>query len=451
MTIIYFLRTWGVITSFNTMLYEWEIIQHLVCIFLFNQNLPKRKYTWLYCTIGTVLMLGWGFLLGFLRDVWPDSNLFKIFATLSLYSFSLFITFFCYNEKHWSHVFLSWITALCVREVIDASYALICMSTGQNPRLGIIQFIDNDIFNLVMYDLMHIVFVIVLYFFLRKRIHLVEDRSISLRIIIISLTMLFALVLIKTFVVINSESAIPLYGCCEALISLVSALLLFVRADILRESSFKVEQRIMDQVLAENKKQYQSLKTNIDIVNMKAHDLKHQLEKYQDKLTQEEVESLRNAVDIYDKNIRTGSPVLDTVLYVEHLVCDKHQIQFTYLCDGHQLENFSSSQLYYLFSNIIDNAIDACKDVPVENRIISFNIRQKDNQIVIDSCNYFEGSRNIQDGVMETTKKNKAHHGYGLKSIKMIVEQNKGSMNIHTENNMFFMVINLPIPEKKTI
>ena len=123
MTIIYFLRTWGIITSFYTMLYEWEIIQHLVCIFLFNWHLPKRKYTWLYCTIGTVLMLGWGFLLGFLRDLWPDSNLFKIFATLSLYSFSLFITFFCYNEKHWSHVFLSWITALCVREVIEDGFS----------------------------------------------------------------------------------------------------------------------------------------------------------------------------------------------------------------------------------------------------------------------------------------------------------------------------------------
>jgi hypothetical protein len=35
-----------------------------------------------------------------------------------------------------------------------------------------------------------------------------------------------------------------------------------------------------------------------------------------------------------------------------------------------------------------------------------------------------------------------------MKSIRMIVEDNNGTMNVHTKGNMFFLIINLPIPEK---
>ena len=449
MTLVYLLSQANFWPNYYTMIYQWEIIQYLYCIFVFNRNLPKRKYTVLYCIIGALAMFGYGFLLGFLRTYWPDSSGFKVLATLSLYSCSLLMTIFCYNEKHWSNILMAWVTALCAREVIDASYTLIAMIAGFNPRIGIISLGGDPVFDMMLFDAMHLVLLLALVFAFRKRIQLAQEKSIAIRIIAISLSMLFGLVVIKTIAIIYSEMALNLFACCEALILLVSVLLLFIRSDLLRESSYKIDQQIMHQVIASNQKQYESLKTNIDVINMKAHDLRHQLEKYQDRLTKEEVDSFRQSVDVYDKNINTGSPVLDTVLYSEHLICDQNNIHFTYLCDGRNLNRFPSSQLYYLFSNIIDNAIEACMEVEEKNRVISFNIKEKDNQIVIDSCNYFKGERDIHDGVISTTKKDARLHGYGLKSIGMIVAENKGSMNIHTENNMFFMVINLPFPDKE--
>ncbi len=447
MVIIYWLSTLGLFTNMYQTIYFIEILQYLLCTFLFSNKLPKRKFTWLWMLLLSIASFGWAYLLGFLRNMWSDSDFFKIMATLSFYTLTLLIIILCYKEKQWTNILLTWITALSIREVVDVVNTLITIASGTNPRQMIITVSDNMYINSLVFDLIHIAIFAVLYFCFRKRIKTIKDTSISVKIITISLLMLLALVVIKTFVLINSDYDIKLYACCEALIGLISLLLLLIRSNLLKESSYKTDHKIMQQVLASNQSQYEALKTNIDVINMKAHDMKHQLEKYQDKLTQEEVESIQKSVEVYDKNINTGNPVLDTVLYSENLICDKNNIRFTYLCDGKDLDKFPSSQLYYLFSNIIDNAIEATREVEGENRIISFNIKCKNNQIVIDECNYFKGERNIQNGLIHTTKQER-HHGYGMKSIRMIVEDNNGTMNVHTKGNMFFLIINLPIPEK---
>ncbi|MCR4697824.1 MAG: ATP-binding protein [Bacilli bacterium] len=371
-------------------------------------------------------------------------------ATLSFYTLTLLIIILCYKEKQWTNILLTWITALSIREVVDVVNTLITIASGTNPRSTLITVSDNTYINSLVYDCIHIITLAFLYFCFRKRIKTIKSSAISAKIIIISLLMLLALVIVKTFVIINSNYDMNLYTCCVALIGLISLMLLLIRSDILKESNYVIDRRIMRHVLASNQAQYEALKTNIDVINMKAHDMKHQLEKYQDKLTQEEVETIQKAIEVYDKNINTGNQVLDTVLYSESLICDKNNIRFTYLCDGKNLDKFSSSQLYYLFSNIIDNAIEATREVEGENRIISFNIKCKNNQIVIDECNYFKGERNIQNGLIKTTKKDQRRHGYGMKSIQMIVKDNNGTMNIHTEGNMFFLIINLPIPLEVT-
>lgn len=445
MVLFFWLSQLGIISNMYQLIYLVEASQYLLAIFVFSNMLPKRKYTWLYAILCSLALFAWAFLLGYLRTRWEDSNIYRLLATLSFYTLSLGIILICYNEKQWTNIFLTWITALCVREVVDVANALISLACGTNPRQSIIVVSDNYYLNALVFDLIHLSVFFLHYFFFRKRIKTIKDREISIKIITISLMMLVGLVIIKTYVVINSNYDLKLYACCEALIGLISLLLLLIRSNILRESSYKLDHKIMHQVLASNQAQYEALKNNIEVINMKAHDMKHQLEKYQDKLTQEEVETIQKAIEVYDKNINTGNPVLDTVLYSENLICEKNEIRFTYLCDGRDLNKFPSSQLYYLFSNIIDNAIEASKDVEKENRIISFNIKSKNNQIVIDECNYFTGQRNIQNGLIHTTKQER-HHGYGMKSIRMIVEDSNGTINIQTKDNMFFLIINLPIP-----
>lgn len=453
MTILYWLfNNSNFFISSYQFVYFFQAFEYLFCTFFFSHNLPKRKYTWLWMILSSILLLAWSYLIGFLRSLNEDSSTLRILYILSYYIFTFLIISFVYKEKSWTNILLTWITALCVRELIDVSQTLISLALNLDTQLGVMPVTENHYLNCFIYDAIHLVLLFIYYFIFFKHIHTIEDRAISIKIIVISLLMLLALVVIKTFIVFNSTTDKALYSCCELLIGLLTLLLLVVRTDILKESSYKLDQKVMNQVLASNQSQYETLKTNINIINMKSHDMKHQLEKYQDKLTEEEVKNISKAIEVYDKNINTGNSVLDTVLYSESLICEKKNIRFTYLCDGKNLDRFSTSQIYYLLSNILDNAIEASEEVDEDSRVISFNIKEKNNQIVIDSCNYYKGDRNVDNGViLSTTKKDDKHHGFGMKSIKMIVEENKGTISVSTKDNMFFLVVNLPIPEKEIL
>ena len=65
----------------------------------------------------------------------------------------------------------------------------------------------------------------------------------------------------------------------------------------------------------------------------------------------------------------------------------------------------------------------------------------------INVNNYFRGEVVIGDnGLPVTTKRSKDYHGFGLKSICMIVDKYKGDVSVRTENNVFNLNIVLPIP-----
>ena len=48
----------------------------------------------------------------------------------------------------------------------------------------------------------------------------------------------------------------------------------------------------------------------------------------------------------------------------------------------------SEKDIYSLFGNIVDNAIDATKDLPEDKRIISLKIKSAGNMVSISESNY---------------------------------------------------------------
>ena len=75
--------------------------------------------------------------------------------------------------------------------------------------------------------------------------------------------------------------------------------------------------------------------------------------------------------------------------------------------------------------------------------------------LLIHVENYFEGKLVMRDGIPVTTKEDKNYHGYGMLSIRRIVEKYSGNFSISTEDQLFQIDIMLPIPdtspEKKII
>lgn len=96
-----------------------------------------------------------------------------------------------------------------------------------------------------------------------------------------------------------------------------------------------------------------------------------------------------------------------------------------------------------VLNNIINNAIEACKQC--EKKYINLYINILSNCIVIKSENPFIGEIKKEDGKILTIKKDKARHGYGLKSIKNIAEKYGGFMNVNYNNNVFTIEVQMLI------
>ena len=111
--------------------------------------------------------------------------------------------------------------------------------------------------------------------------------------------------------------------------------------------------------------------------------------------------------------------------------------------DCSKLNFITEADLYSLFGNMIDNAIEAVTKIEdVNKRSISLIVRNALSCTSIFISNYYEGKIILDNnGMPKTTKLNNGYHGYGLKSIKLIVDKYNGDFKIDIKDNIFMIQI----------
>ena len=179
---------------------------------------------------------------------------------------------------------------------------------------------------------------------------------------------------------------------------------------------------------------------NREIMNIKAHDLKHQLARINtlDNNTKKELEKV---VSLYDSEFSYKRESLNIVLQEKDVICRKHQIELNVLIEEEALNFISDTDLYSLFGNILDNAIEACLKVNTDKLII-LRVKNISNIITIKETNNFNGKlRFDKNGNVLTTKKDDGFHGFGLKSIKMIAEKYNGEIEISSTESNFTLCL----------
>ena len=223
-------------------------------------------------------------------------------------------------------------------------------------------------------------------------------------------------------------------------------LALFVLFGLLKESRQSKELMILEQLLHAEDRQRKTTKETIDIINMKCHDLKHQISLLRQGGNDEFVKEIENAVQIYDSSLKTGNETLDIILMEKLLHCEKHEIELTCIADGEKLNFMSSSDIYSLFGNALDNAIDSVsKEEDPEKRVISFQISARDHLLKMRVENYLEKELVLKDGLPVTTKDDKKYHGFSMMSIRHIVRKYGGEMSVSTDHHAFVLTILIPI------
>jgi len=216
---------------------------------------------------------------------------------------------------------------------------------------------------------------------------------------------------------------------------------------IMKSSFLGKELAVLEQMLVLQKKQMKSSKDTFDLLNIKFHDMKHQLSQYEGRINSEELQGIRDIIAKYDIYIRTGNEALDIILFEKANECIRNNIRINCIADGKSLSFISASDIYSLFGNALDNSIEAVKKIDDDNKSISINVKKNMNMVSIHLENHYQGDISLFDDLPQTTKADKNYHGFGMKSIRMIVEKYNGTLSIDTKDNLFQLNIIMPTTE----
>ena len=213
-----------------------------------------------------------------------------------------------------------------------------------------------------------------------------------------------------------------------------------------RFAQMATSMKLMEQNYATKLDQYEKSEKNIEFINMKCHDLRKHIRSLKERkgeLTDEDFALLEDSLRFYDTGIRTGNHNIDTLIQEKQLYCRAHGIEFTTLIDGSAFSEMEYGDVYFLFLNIIDNAIEATEQIDDESmRIISLTAKRVKGIILIEETNYFQGERRLsKDGKLLSTKEDPEHHGYGTRSIAYIVDKYKGKLSFDITENVFTLKI----------
>lgn len=267
----------------------------------------------------------------------------------------------------------------------------------------------------------------------------VDNKRLLLAVLAVAAT---SIVLDLKFFRAMNEGGDLLQLCFTAYSVMTSALIFLQMLGLISSKRTELERDTIRAILESEQEQYYFEKSLIDTINIKCHDLKLQIALLEGPAQQELGGELKAAVNAYDSSFYTGNIALDVVLTRENFNCGGKNISMTCIADGRCLEFISEVDIYSLFGNILDNAIEAAEKVSdPEKRIISLHIAQEGYFVNIHAENYFADKITFAEGLPKSTKGDSVYHGFGMKSIKMLVNKYGGSLKVYTKEERFVLDI----------
>ena len=352
---------------------------------------------------------------------------------------------------------LAFVFFSCAISLPDAAYCVVCAYAVQHFASALYMLVlrtgrGAPTFSLTYLLCCGVPYVLFYFCFARKmpeRGHYNVDIKFSL--VSTALVLVTALWLSEVAGDIFNQDGSPLYYVCKAYAMLCCFFALWVQVAQKQKLKAQQELSLQQQLWKQQRAQYELSRKNIEVINRKCHDLKHQVSALRSVIPEREKENyldeIERSIQIYDSTIETGSEVLDTVLTEKSLYCEQHQITMTCVADGSKLGFLDGVDVYTIFCNALDNAIESVSRVSdPEKRLIAVSVWSRSDLLLIQFENYFEGSLTFEDGLPVTSKEDQDYHGFGIKSIQYAVEKYDGCMSVCPEGRLFLLRISIPIP-----
>lgn len=225
-------------------------------------------------------------------------------------------------------------------------------------------------------------------------------------------------------------------------------------------AEYRSKTQILEEHCNQQLQQYQSCIKNVENFQTFKHDYVSMMAPLKSLIRMQEHDKAIQLIDnIYDELPKgmqspkkySDNVVLDIILKNLASRCEEFRIRFTFDISVSLNTSLSLVDAIRVFSNIADNAIEACQKVPVSERFIAITSGRDDHWVTLEVRNAYDGKAILENGNFITTKSEKQKHGLGLCIVKDIVQSVGGfaMFEARPESRSFLLRVHMPQANSK--
>lgn len=127
-----------------------------------------------------------------------------------------------------------------------------------------------------------------------------------------------------------------------------------------------------------------------------------------------------------------NNDIINAVLTLKTYIIKEYHIAFDYQIELHEAIDMKDVHLSALLFNLMDNTIEATRDLPVEKRYIHLHISNQYQTLILSLSNsYIKGKRKTYG------------HGYGLAIVNNILQIYNGEYSVQCHDDKYYTYITI--------
>lgn len=235
---------------------------------------------------------------------------------------------------------------------------------------------------------------------------------------------------------------------CSGILAVANVAVLYLIHIMEKRITEEKELVLLNQQMDIQAKSISALEKSYRAQRVATHEFQHHLQTIHDLLDQNELKTLTDYVKQLQGiqttrllSVNTKHPIIDAVLNQKHQAAKELDIEMEFHVTDLSVITIDTTALVVLLSNLLDNAIEACQQLSGEKMI---------NCTIVANDELFISIKNpsvpvvINKGLIETTKTPKEEHGYGLITVRHILNQLNAEYTIHYEDAFFQFAAEIP-------
>lgn len=390
----------------------------------------RRKITIILCSLSYgSLMTFWG---------WIDIEFYKFYFPEFLFAFvECFVLILFFYRGSWLQIFtqcfLYWSYIACYRYI----FARIGVMISEVENLG--EYAENisQWYFFEVFESAFLIMVLVVLFFWMRGKSLIQFHNIRQYGILFLVFLAFGSLFVWWKFVYGWEQVADMLGVSAFCIFSATILTyLYCSEKKNRELQMEYNQKQMTE-------QYEMLRLNYEEKRRAIHDEIQQNALILEYLNQNRLDEAKGLLQIQTRDYQktsipciTGLPEVDLLLHHKKKMMEQKGIRLQAEVALHT-NPFTVNEWCILFGNLMDNAMEAVEQLPLEERIVLLKLQNRNQMFFLEIQNPYKEELKHKNGRLISQKTNPHEHGIGLESSRAIVKKHSGEMVIKEEEHRF--------------